>query len=213
MNMDKTYKLIDTVSKGTHARKDINPNLIVGSDNNGYMRGDILDANAVKTLIDNGDQIDQNDIDSISERTSALEGNVESLQNNTQQMSTDISNMQQDLSDIYDEIGEPTSQDANTIWHDIESLKGLISADDPVGAIDKFDEITNFLDNVEGTTLNGILSNFVRQDSIQDVVRTADIANNVESSSIRNIVVLTQAQYDALATKDANTEYNIIESV
>lgn len=34
--------------------------------------------------------------------------------------------------------------------------------------------------------------------------------NLVESTDVRNIVVLTQAQYDALATKDANTEYNII---
>lgn len=32
----------------------------------------------------------------------------------------------------------------------------------------------------------------------------------VHSTDVQTIVVLTQAQYDALATKDANTEYNII---
>lgn len=32
----------------------------------------------------------------------------------------------------------------------------------------------------------------------------------VHSTDVQAIVVLTQAQYDALATKDANTEYNII---
>lgn len=37
--------------------------------------------------------------------------------------------------------------------------------------------------------------------------------NLVGSTSVRTIVVLTQAQYDALTTKDTNTEYNIIESV
>ena len=37
--------------------------------------------------------------------------------------------------------------------------------------------------------------------------------NLVHSTAVRNVVVLTQAQYDALTTKDANTEYNIIESV
>lgn len=35
----------------------------------------------------------------------------------------------------------------------------------------------------------------------------------IKSESVRTIVVLTQAQYDALTTKDTNTEYNIIESV
>lgn len=37
--------------------------------------------------------------------------------------------------------------------------------------------------------------------------------NPVTSSDINNVVCLTQDEYDALVTKDANTEYNIIESV
>ena len=41
----------------------------------------------------------------------------------------------------------------------------------------------------------------------------SELNNLVHSNSVRNVVVLTQAQYDALATKDGNTEYNIIESV
>lgn len=36
------------------------------------------------------------------------------------------------------------------------------------------------------------------------------LAGKVGSTSVRTIVTLNQAQYDALATKDANTEYNII---
>lgn len=40
-----------------------------------------------------------------------------------------------------------------------------------------------------------------------------NLVHSTSVPSVRNIVVLTQAQYDALATKDANTEYNIIESV
>ncbi len=35
----------------------------------------------------------------------------------------------------------------------------------------------------------------------------------IDSASVRNIVLITQAEYDALTTKDPNTEYNIIESV
>ncbi|MBQ3306943.1 MAG: hypothetical protein IJG68_01985 [Bacilli bacterium] len=40
-----------------------------------------------------------------------------------------------------------------------------------------------------------------------------DSNNLVRGEVVHNIVILTQAQYDALDTKDANTEYNIIESV
>lgn len=40
-----------------------------------------------------------------------------------------------------------------------------------------------------------------------------DSNNLVRGTVVHNIAVLTQAQYDVLTTKDANTEYNIIESV
>lgn len=43
--------------------------------------------------------------------------------------------------------------------------------------------------------------------------RGVDAGEVIVSTSVRTVVVLTQAQYDALATKDTNTEYNIIENV
>lgn len=45
------------------------------------------------------------------------------------------------------------------------------------------------------------------------VANLHDSNNLVRGEVVHNIVTLTQAQYDALATKDMNTEYNIIESV
>lgn len=50
----KTYKLEDLVSKGTHARKEVGNHIgIVIGDGNSYTPGEILDANAVETLINN----------------------------------------------------------------------------------------------------------------------------------------------------------------
>ena len=46
----KKYDLIDVVSRGTHARLDVKPNLIVSEGE--YTKGDILDANSVENLID-----------------------------------------------------------------------------------------------------------------------------------------------------------------
>lgn len=67
----------------------------------------------------------------------------------------------------------------------------------------KADKVTNVVNgNLAGLDANGNLTD-------------SGVAANevVGSTSVRTIVTLTQAQYDALATKDANTEYNIIESV
>lgn len=50
----KKYKLEDLVSKGTHARKEVGNHIgIVIGDGNSYTPGEILDANAVETLINN----------------------------------------------------------------------------------------------------------------------------------------------------------------
>jgi len=64
-------------------------------------------------------------------------------------------------------------------------------------------KVTNATDgNLAGLDANG------------NITDSGIAANEViVSTSVRTIVTLTQAQYDALATKDANTEYNIIESV
>ena len=43
-------------------------------------------------------------------------------------------------------------------------------------------------------------------------LQPAAISAMVESTPVRQIVVVTQAQYDAIVTKEPNTEYNIIES-
>lgn len=150
----------------------VNPSVIIGNTGNGYVSGDILDANAVYDVIKGGDDEDQSDINTLSQ---------------------DVTSLQNTVSGIQGVIGTPTSETTNTVWENIESLNNLITADDPVGAIDKFNEITAFLANVSDTTLNGILSNFVMSDTV------------------RNIVVLTQQQYDDLLTKDPNTEYNIID--
>lgn len=64
--------------------------------------------------------------------------------------------------------------------------------------IDSYTEIVNFLDDVEDTTLNAILETFARKNQA------------VLSNDVRSVVVLSQAEYDALSEYDDNTEYNIV---
>lgn len=64
------------------------------------------------------------------------------------------------------------------------------------------------------SSISGKQDSLVSGNNIKTINNTTVLGsgnfNLVESTDVRNIVVLTQAQYDALATKDANTEYNII---
>lgn len=97
--------------------------------------------------------------------------------------------------------GYLTSNDISSLVNSVSNIQGLIDADesDIDLAIDKFEEIVEFLDGIEpGSELYTIIHSHI---------------DNGISGVIKHVEVLTQDQYDALATKDANTEYNIIESV
>lgn len=84
------------------------------------------------------------------------------------------------------------------------------SADDYIKNKPIIPVITGKADKVSGAT-SGNLAGLDANGNLTD----SNVATNqvVVSTSVRTIVTLTQAQYDALATKDVNTEYNIIESV
>lgn len=195
-------------------------NILVGEKTTDYSSGDILDANSTKDLI-------TTNVQPVISRVVVVENKVRGLEEDPAAGHDDLQNLNAKLSTINDDINsvkiDITNQDKTVqdLEKDVTSLKNLISADDPVGAIDKFDEIVDFLNDVEDTTLNSILSNFVRSNNIQDVVRTSDItdvvrtsdiSDTVKSNTVRNIITLTQSQYDALETKSSNVEYNIIES-
>lgn len=93
---------------------------------------------------------------------------------------------------------EAVISDLPTIKQSVENIQSLITADsqDIDDAIDKFEEIVDFLDGIEpGSELYNIILSHV---------------DSGQSGIVKHIEVLTQQQYENLLTKDANTEYNII---
>lgn len=160
----KKYDLIDTVSRGSNVRKEINPQLIVETDGN-YNPGWILDANATAELINN--------------KVDAVVDGASSTMDMLKEVETEIS-------------------DLPTIRTSIENIQSLITADsqDIDQAIDKFEEIVDFLNGIEpGSDLYNIILSHV---------------DSGESGTVKHIEVLTQQQYEELVTKDPNTEYNIV---
>lgn len=83
----------------------------------------------------------------------------------------------------------------------VKAISKIQWFDDTIPINTTADKVTNATSgNLAGLDGNGNLTD-------------SNVAANqvVVSTTVRTIVTLTQAQYDALATKDANTEYNIIE--
>lgn len=85
----KKYKLKDLVANGSRARLKVDSDLLVGDVSNGYGYGDILDANAVKEIINtstagNVDVQDLKDkIDAIDELNNSQEQRITELEQKT----------------------------------------------------------------------------------------------------------------------------------
>lgn len=104
----------------------------------------------------------------------------------------------QKVSDLQNDANYITSDDISGLSNSVTNIQNLIAADeeDIDLAIDKFEEIVDFLDGIEpGSELYDIILSHV---------------DSGQSQVVKHIEVLTQQQYEGLDTKDPNTEYNII---
>ena len=102
------------------------------------------------------------------------------------------------VGDLQNDEGYLTSNDISELSNSVQNIQNLIAADteDIDLAIDKFEEIVDFLEGIEpGSELYNIILSHV---------------DSGQSQVVKHIEVLTQQQYEGLITKDPNTEYNII---
>lgn len=106
----KKYKLIEVVSKGSHARHDIDPSIIIGeSDNKTYQTGDVLDANATEQLV-------KTKIDEIVDgATEALD----TLKELGDAIPTKVSQLENDLNYVTKEEFERELEDYSISWYGI----------------------------------------------------------------------------------------------
>lgn len=62
MNKYNNPRLLNTVVSGTGMKHPVQPHVVVGDVSNGFIRGDLMDANAIVDLVNSGDAIDQETI-------------------------------------------------------------------------------------------------------------------------------------------------------
>lgn len=187
--MKKTKTNISVVNN-VGIRRDAN--IHVG-DKGPFPSGDILDANAVQETVDDAVSkvIDTapDTLDTLKEIAQAIQG-VDGITG----LVGDIQNIQDTIED--NELIVATA--LNDLDGRVSAVQSIIDADPQAVdvAIDKFNEIVQFLNGIEPDSI------------LYDIINTH--IDNGNSKVIKHVEVMTLAQYNALAVKDPNTEYNII---
>lgn len=102
------------------------------------------------------------------------------------------------VSDFNNDSGYLTSSDIEQLQNSVQNIQLLIDADeqDIDVAIDKFEEIVEFLSGIQpGSELYNIILSHI---------------DSGQTNIVKHIEVMSQADYNNLDTKNSNTEYNII---
>lgn len=114
----KKYKLKDLVSIGSHARKEVQANIVIG-DGTSYAKGEILDANATSKLID--------------DKLAQLVGTAPENLNTIQEVSGAIQEINESIptkmSDLTDDVGYVTESNGQlqTTSGNITNVISIIS--------------------------------------------------------------------------------------
>lgn len=121
--------------------------------------------------------------------------------------STDLAQAVQDAITAAGSALQPS--DIAELTNKVSALEGLITADDPRGAIDKFNEIVAFLDGIDATTLDGILSTInsniaAKYTKPADGIPATDLAQAVQDNLALAATAVQSADIAGLAEKDAD---------
>lgn len=215
-----------------------NASIEVGANGNNES-GLILDANAVESLIsDKIDSVHSPDIQSLRSGITANTANIQAVAekiptqatSNNQLADKDfvnssISTNTADFKGTYD-ISTDLSDDISNLSDAITNAEYsapnnndycfIINEDNDGNTV--YDRYKYTVINNSGSwdfeySLNNSSFTAAQWEAISSGITSSivsELNNLTHSTIVRNIVVLTQAEFDALSTKDPNTEYNII---
>lgn len=114
MNKYNNPRLLNTVVSGTGMKNPVRPHVIIGSEKNGFIRGDLMDANAVKEAV----------AEEVAERIDADLNLSEEIDTKVRQAVDDLVDGAPEVLDTLKELSEALGDDANfvtTITEEIAS--------------------------------------------------------------------------------------------
>lgn len=98
------------------------------------------------------------------------------------------------------------------LYDDIEFIKSTHTTAEIDSAVDQVPIIKNQILSLQNAVLSLQDTIATIQDNIETLTTRIGVLESsaVLSTNVRHILKITQSDYDALATKDENTQYNIV---
>ena len=185
MNKYNNPRLLNTVVSGTGMKHPVQPHVVVGDVSNGFIRGDLMDANAIVDLVNSGDAIDQDAIkQAVAEVIGTAPENLDTLGEVAEtltdmQDATKQGSLAYKIAAINAQLDETSpSSTIGKIKTDIQNImSGVESLRESVGS--SFDEV-----NERFTTVNTAIQNI--QQTVEDNELTITASLNDLNSRITN---------------------------
>ena len=140
MNKYNNPRLLNTVVSGTGMKNPVRPHVIIGSEKNGFIRGDLMDANAVKEAV----------AEEVAERIDADLNLSEEIDTKVRQAVDDLVDGAPEVLDTLKELSEAIGDDGNFITTMTEQLS------EKVDKVEGKDLSTNDYSNEDKAKLAGI---------------------------------------------------------
>lgn len=140
MNKYNNPRLLNTVVSGTGMKNPVRPHVIIGSEKNGFIRGDLMDANAVKEAVEK----------EVAERIDADLNLSEEIDTKVRQAVDDLVDGAPEVLDTLKELSEAIGDDENFITTMAEHLS------EKVDKVEGKDLSTNDYSNEDKAKLAGI---------------------------------------------------------
>lgn len=178
MNKYNNPRLLNAVVSGTGMKHPIQPHVVVGDVSNGFIRGDLMDANAIVDLVNSGDAIDQ---DAIKQAVADVIGTAPENLDTLGEVAETLTDMQ-----------DATKQ--GSLAYKIAAIESELDETSPNSTIGKIKtDIQNIMSGVESsfdevdkkfTTVNTAIQNI--QQTIEDNELTIAASLNDLNSRITN---------------------------
>lgn len=161
MNKYNNPRLLNTVVSGTGMKNPVRPHVIIGSEKNGFIRGDLMDANAVKEAV----------AEEVAERIDADLNLSEEIDTKVRQAVDDLVDGAPEVLDTLKELSEAIGDDENFITTMTEQLS------EKVDKVEGKDLSTNDYSNEDKAKLAQVSDKI---DNIESVLPKYDPTNGHE---------------------------------
>ena len=206
MNKYNNPRLLNTVVSGTGMKHPVQPHVVVGDVSNGFIRGDLMDANAIVDLVNSGDVIDQETIrQAVADVIGTAPENLDTLGEVAEtlidmQDATKQGSLAYKIAAIESELDETSPNSTiGKIKTDIQNImSGVESSFDEVD--EKFTTVNTAIQNIQQTIEDNELTIAAALNDLNNRINDMDLQSVIEQLS--GVSTKLNKVYDTLMPLD-----------